>query len=76
MSYKKAMKHFKNIQKCKKQGKMYMGFSLLNPNERRLNPIFGASVMELPDDERKKRVEEYHEETKRLLSINPKLKLV
>lgn len=77
MSYAKAMKHNKNIRKCRKQRNMYMGFSALAKNERRKLPWLGSAWFKKGmEAEREKYIREYQEETERLLKENPSLKLV
>ena len=76
MSYLKAMKHSRNVRKCRAQSKMNFGFSTLAPNERRKDPWFGSSVMDATPEERKAAYDAYHVETERMLKENPSLKLV
>jgi len=77
MSYQKAMKHHRNIRKYKKQSNMYMGFSVLGKDERRKYPWLGSSWFENGmEEQRKQFIENWEEETKRLLKENPNLKIV
>lgn len=46
MSYRKAMKHARNVRKCRKQRKMYFGFDTGSGRwpSSRSNPIFAAEL--------------------------------
>lgn len=46
MSYEKAMRHGRNVRKCRKQSRQYMGFAVATtpwPNPRR-NPTVGLLI--------------------------------
>lgn len=46
MSYEKAMRHTRNVQKCRKQARQYMGFAASTtpwPNPRR-HPVVGLLI--------------------------------
>jgi hypothetical protein len=66
------------VQKLQNKNRMTgQTFNVLGNNERRINPWLGSVWFEKGmDAERAERIKEWKEETKRLLKINPKLKLV
>lgn len=76
MSYKKAMKHSRNVRKMKAQRRMHFGFSTLGPNERRKVPWFGSWTLTATDEEVQKAIQQYELETQRILKENPSIKLV
>lgn len=76
MSYKKAMKHHRNIRKCRKQARMHFGFSTLGRHQRRKDPWFGSWVLTATKEQLKAAVDKYHAETVRMLENDPELVLV
>lgn len=51
MSYAKAMKHTRNVRKCRKQSKMYMGFNtgLIGNFPSFRSTAYGAALCEVRD---------------------------
>jgi hypothetical protein len=75
MSYEKAMRH--SIRKSKKQANNHFGFTTIEPNERREIPALGGVwFKDGREEERKLFIEEWREETKRLLLKNPNLVII
>lgn len=76
MSYQKAMKHARNVRKCRAQSKMHFGFSTLASNERRKVPWFGSWTLTATEEEVRAAYDRYNAETERMLAENPNLVLV
>ena len=76
MSYHKAMKHARNVRKCRAQSRMHFGFSTLDRNERRKEPWFGSWTQSATQEEIKTAYDAYYAETARILAINPQIILV
>lgn len=76
MSYHKAMKHARNVRKCRAQARMNFGFSTLGKNERRKEPWFGSWTQTATEDEIKAAYAAYHAETARIVAANPNTVLV
>jgi len=76
----KMMSMAKQIRIQKKQNRNRMvgqTFSTLSSNERRRTPWLGGSWYEEGrETERGEFIQEWHEETERLLTINPNLKII
>lgn len=74
MSYEKAMKFARNPKKGKAQP---LGFNTLGENKRRREPWLGGCwFAEGMDEEREQYINKYHEETERLIKLNPDLQIV
>lgn len=75
MSYAKAMKH--SLHKSRKQANNHFGFSTLDANERRRNPVLGSAWFEPgKDQERADFIRNWHAKTEEMLRQNPNLRIV
>lgn len=75
MSYEKARRH--TIRASRKQANNHFGFSTLEPNERRRNPVLGGAWFAPGEDEaRAVFIAQWHEKTAQMLLENPNLRIV